>query len=67
VSFGAGSVVAGRTRAATVVPGSNVTDVLVFEPPAGPVEYLRLELPAEPAGGSGTLRFHIPRSLIVDR
>jgi hypothetical protein len=39
-------------------------EVLAFEIPPAPSNGLRLELPAEAWGGSGTLKFAIPRSMI---
>jgi len=37
---------------------------LVFEPPIEKAEYLRLELPASNAGGTGMLRIQIPAKMI---
>jgi hypothetical protein len=62
-SFGPGVEVAGQLRSASIVPLGKVEDVLVFEPPDGRVEFLRLELPASAGGAAGTLRFEIPRAL----
>ncbi len=38
--------------------------MLVFEVPVDTVSYLRLELPANNFGGTGMLRFQIPKSMI---
>lgn len=45
--------------------GTVTDDMLLFELPRGNVEFLRLELPAAAFGGTGTIRFHIPKSLIA--
>ena len=46
----------------SLLPGETITDTLVFEPPIKAAKYLRLELPAENFGGTGILRFQIPKS-----
>lgn len=66
-TFGPEIEVGGRTRRAPLGPGGHIDDLLVFEPPPPTVEYLRLELPAEAAGGKGPLRLQIPRTMIVNR
>jgi hypothetical protein len=55
--------VVGQLRSATIGPLARVEDLLLFDPPTAEVEFLRLELPAAAAGGTGTLRLQIPRSL----
>jgi hypothetical protein len=45
-------------------PGRRAEDLLLFEPPAGAFEYLRLELPGSAFGGAEPVRLHVPRSLI---
>jgi hypothetical protein len=62
-SFGPGGEVAGQVRSASIAPLRPIDDVLVFDPPASKVEYLRLELPAAAIGEAGTLRLQIPPSL----
>jgi hypothetical protein len=63
----AGAEVAGRVREKNLPPGTRVDDVLVFESPPNSVSSLRLELPAEAAGGSGTFKLRIPREAITVR
>lgn len=63
--FDAGSEIAGRTRGGDLRPGRNLTDLLLFEVPATELRSLRLELPADHAGGRGVLRFTIPRTMIA--
>jgi hypothetical protein len=41
--------------------------VVVFEGPVARAEYLRPELPASAFGGTGKLRFQIPKSMIEKR
>jgi hypothetical protein len=53
-------------KGATVLrPGKFLDEVLVFAAPAKPVEFLRLELPAQAIGGKGALRLQIPKKIIV--
>lgn len=52
------------SEAERIMPGSSVDDLLVFEAPAGPVEYLRLALPAAAFQGKGRLHFQIPKKMI---
>jgi hypothetical protein len=66
-TFAQGLEVVGHVPKATLAPGKFTDDVLVFEPPAAGVEYLRLELPAAAFGGNGALRLQIPRSMITFR
>jgi hypothetical protein len=54
----------GSQRALSMAPRGQTTDILVYEPPADTVEYLRLELPAAAAGGAGVLHFQIPKQMI---
>jgi hypothetical protein len=58
---------AGRGQLGSVVvrAGEPVEDLLVFDPPAESVDYLRLELPAAAFGGQGTLNFQIPNDMIA--
>jgi hypothetical protein len=62
-----GAEVVGHVRSKNLPPGSVVDDVLVFETPPSSVQSLRLELPAEAAGGTGTFKLRIPREAIVSR
>lgn len=65
ISFGLGSYPVGAVeRSESIYPNKSVTDVLVFEVPLDTIEYLRLELPAENFGGTGMLRFQIPKAMI---
>jgi hypothetical protein len=45
-------------------PKKAITDTLIFEEPIDRAESLKLELPAEPLGGSGQAGFVIPRAFI---
>lgn len=49
----------------SIYPHKSITDVLMFEPPLDTIGYLRLELPANNFGGTGMLRFQIPKEMIV--
>jgi hypothetical protein len=62
----AGAEVSGSTAGGVLTPGKEVTDLLVFEPPAAGVKYLQLELPAAAFGGKGNLRWQIPSSMIEE-
>jgi hypothetical protein len=65
ISFGLGSYPVGAVeRSESIYPNKSVTDVLVFEVPLDTIEYLRLELPAKNFGGTGMLRFQIPKAMI---
>jgi hypothetical protein len=66
-SFGPAASIVGHVRRAGVKPASFINDVLAFEPVATDVEYLRLELPAAACGGTGKLRFQIPRWMLGSR
>lgn len=57
-----GQVEGGR---GTVDPGSAIGDVLLFEPPAADVRFLRLELPRAAFGERDSLKFEIPISMVV--
>jgi hypothetical protein len=65
--FGPGAAPAGQVEGVSLLPGKYVDDLLVFEPPAFIPEYLRLELPASAFGGGGSVRWHIPRSMLLGR
>jgi hypothetical protein len=65
ISFGLGSYPVGAVETfESIYPNMRLSDVLVFEPPLDPIEYLRLELPAKNFGGTGMLRFQIPKAMI---
>ncbi len=55
----------GQVRHAWLPMAKWVDDVLVFEAPAGPIEWLRLELPCTGVGLPGQFRLEIPRRLIA--
>jgi hypothetical protein len=57
-------IVKGRATTATIPPGKFIDDVLVFEAPAEPVDYFRLELPASAVSAKGLLHFEIPKQMI---
>jgi hypothetical protein len=49
------------SKAAALTPGKSADWLFLFELPAGPTEYLRLELPGAPAGvPDSPIRFQIP-------
>ena len=59
----------GRARAAGPSSTATITvefahELLVFDAPAATADGLRLELPAAAWGGTGTLRFFVPASMI---
>lgn len=62
-----GSQVVGQLTTGFVFPGKSIDDVLVFEPPAGNVDYLRLELPLSAVGAEGNVRLQVPRTMIKFR
>jgi HEAT repeat protein len=64
VTFGAGALATGQVESASVAPGASVQDLLLFEPPADATRPLRLELPARNFGGTGQVRFAIPREMV---
>jgi hypothetical protein len=41
--------------------GHQINELLIFAPPTGNVDYLRLKLPAAALGDEGEFRFQIPR------
>jgi hypothetical protein len=63
-AFDTGTEIAGHDRNPSLYPKLYADDLVVFEVPRADVEFLHLELPASAFGGSGTLRFQIPRSMI---
>jgi hypothetical protein len=58
----------GRNPARFVLtPAKTAEDTLYFEVPPSGIEYLRLELAARNWGGTGRLRFELPRSFLIAR
>ena len=66
-TFETGWEPANKPRLVALYPGKSMESVLFFEVPAVNAEYLRLELPAAPFGSTETVKFQIPRSLMVIR
>ena len=65
INFGIGTEVDGAVNGTeSIYPEKLLSDILVFEAPIDGTEYLRLELPAQNFGGSGSIRFEIPRDMI---
>ncbi len=64
ITFGGERRVQGQVRAESIAPGKGVSDVLVFDPPAPAAQSLKLALPARNFGGTGTIGFMVPRSMI---
>ena len=50
--------------AATIYPGKSAELVLTFEPPTGPPDDYRLELPAQAFGGTDPVKFQIPQAML---
>jgi hypothetical protein len=55
----------GRTGLERLPSGESIEDLLLFEPPGGPVKYLRLTLPAEVFGSKGNLYFQISEKMLA--
>lgn len=71
-SFGPGIEVAGQRQGPVALgPFDQTNDILIFDPPPASWfasnERLRLQLPAEVAGGIGSLKFEIPNAMIQRR
>lgn len=64
ITLSLGDTVEGQTSSASIRPGDNITDLLLFEEPIDAAKKLRLELPASAFGGEGYLRIEIPREMI---
>ena len=62
--FEAGTQIVDHERPKSLYPKLYADDFLVFAAPRGSVDFLRLELPASAVGGSGMLRFQIPKSML---
>ncbi len=58
--------IVGRGDKNFLTPGYQVKEVLIYPPPSGKPESLRLELPAAVFGLKGTFRFQIPRDMIQE-
>lgn len=56
---------AGRRQTEDLPLGKAITDVLVFEAPAGDFDYVRVGLPYAALGRNGALGFQIPRDKIA--
>lgn len=67
ISFGYGADIIGHAESASIYPGKELGDVLIFEIPVDAAEYLDLELPARNFGGDGMLRIRIPAEMIRRR
>jgi hypothetical protein len=64
--LGPGVEILGQVRMAiSLDPGKALEDLLVFEPPRNEIHFLRLELPAAAFGDTGSLRFQIPKEMIL--
>lgn len=57
----------GQAGNRNLVPFQPIQEVLVFEAPPATDDALRLELPAAAFGGTGVVRFELPRSMISVR
>ncbi len=64
VDFGLSAKPVGHSASASIYPGKNIEDVLIFQEPLSTTQYLNLELPAENFGGTGMLRFRISADMI---
>ncbi|HZT83753.1 MAG TPA: hypothetical protein VFA26_26215 [Gemmataceae bacterium] len=56
--------VEGQVGTVNLQPNQPVTDVLHFTQPLRQFDFLRLELPAGNVGGTGKLRFQIPKAMV---
>jgi hypothetical protein len=61
--FDAGTQIVDHGRPKSLYPKLYADDFLVFEVPHAKVEFLQLGLPASAFGGTGTVRFQIPKSM----
>ena len=61
---GPGWSVAGKPKAAPLIFGNSINDVLVFELPKGPWDTLSLDLPGAAVGSTGLIRFRLPASMV---
>ena len=53
--------IVGQTPTAVIPPSGSIVDLLVFEHPGTDATHLKLTLPSEACGGTGSLRIKIPR------
>ena len=67
INFGFANTIVGRAKQESVYPGSEITDILVFERPVGIAKTLTLTLEAKNIGGEGSIEFKIPTSRITKR
>ena len=63
-NFGLGIGIAGHIRRASLLPGKNVEDLLVYPLPGDDIVSFRLELPGTALGLQANFRFEIPRRMI---
>lgn len=65
-SFGPKAEVEGQSAKAIIFPDRYIQDLVIFEAPSmlDKIDFLRLELPSTNVGGSGSLKFHIPRTMV---
>lgn len=65
VSFNDSSLeIGGVSERVIIGPGKSATEILAFNVPENPVNWLRLKLPASNLNGYGMLRFEIPGNMI---
>jgi hypothetical protein len=65
MGIGFGIEVIGMVKSASIHPGEEITEVMVFEKPIAKAGHLGLELPPSAFDGKGeALRFRIPASMI---
>ena len=65
ISFGSSKMKGAVKDVASLYPGDTATDILAYEAPVGAAKKLLLALPAKSVGGSGTIRYEIPASMIM--
>lgn len=61
------AAVAGQALNGFIFPRKALDDAIVFYPPTGRFEYLRLELPLSAVGGEGQVRLQVPKSMVKFR
>jgi hypothetical protein len=67
LDVGAGKEVADQERQLAIYPKLFANDFVIFEAPKTEAAFVNLALPAAAFGGTGTLRFQIPKSMIEVR
>ena len=55
----------GQADRVFIMPNQTLDDLLIFEPPAGKIDFLRLELPALNLGGKGMLGLELPAAMVI--